>query len=112
MTIVVPLAAASIITPMILLAFTRRLLRDSITSHLKLEASCVSLAEARACRPSLLMMSASCCNILTCHLNDTFTSAFDGDLRQFRHGFAGAAHHPQQHRQTYSCHAYHVFGMT
>src|SRR6185369_17611725 len=54
-----PLPAASIMTPMMLLAFTRRPLRESQTSHLKPLAICVSLAEARACRPSLLTISAS-----------------------------------------------------
>src|SRR5258706_15103370 len=54
-----PLPAASIITPMMLLAFTRRALRDSQTSHLKPLATCVSLAEARACSPSLLTISTS-----------------------------------------------------
>ncbi len=59
MVIVLPRAAASIITPMMLLALTRRPLRSSQTSHEKLLASCVSLADARACSPSLLMISAS-----------------------------------------------------
>src|SRR5437868_13736322 len=54
-----PLPAASIITPMMLLAFTRRLLRVSQISQANLLASWVSLADARACRPSLLMMGAS-----------------------------------------------------
>src|SRR5512139_3155615 len=49
-----PLPAASIITPMMLLAFTRRPLRASQISQAKPLASCVSLAEARACSPSLL----------------------------------------------------------
>ena len=53
-----PKPAASIITPMMLLALTRRPLRLSQTSHGKLPASLVSLADARACRPSLLLMVA------------------------------------------------------
>src|SRR5450756_1623722 len=44
---------------------------------------------------------------LACHLNDTFTTAFDGDPRQFRQGLVGAAHHAQQHGQIQSRHAYH-----
>jgi hypothetical protein len=48
--------AASIITPMMLLALTRRSPRLIQTSQGKLPASLVSLAEARACRPSLLLM--------------------------------------------------------
>src|SRR5713101_5694939 len=54
-----PLPAASIITPMMLFAFTRRPLRDSHTSEAKPLATCVSLAAARACSPSLLTISAS-----------------------------------------------------
>ncbi len=49
-----PLAAASIITPMMLLALTRRPLRDIQTSHWYWPASWVSLADARACRPELV----------------------------------------------------------
>src|SRR5580765_8005721 len=53
-----PIPAASIITPMMLLALTRRLLRLMKTSLRKLPASLLSLAEARACRPSLLLILA------------------------------------------------------
>ena len=49
-----PLPAASIITPMMLLALTLRPLRDSQTSLWYFAASCVSLADARACRPELV----------------------------------------------------------
>ena len=59
MITVEPLPAASIITPMMLLALMRRLPRSIQTSHGKEPASWVSLAEARACRPSLLVISAS-----------------------------------------------------
>jgi hypothetical protein len=52
--IVLPLPAASIITPMMLLALMRRPLRSSHTSHGGGWRVCVSLADARACRPSLL----------------------------------------------------------
>src|SRR5512139_1791913 len=58
---VLPLAAASIITPMMLLALTRRPLRDMNTLLLKPDASWVSLADGRACSPSLLMISTSRC---------------------------------------------------
>src|SRR5450432_2298098 len=51
-----PMPAASIITPMMLLALTRRPRRARKTSLLKLPASLLSLAEARACRPSLLLI--------------------------------------------------------
>src|SRR5262249_20147249 len=54
-----PLPAASIITPMMLFAFTRRPLRESQTSAAKPPATSVSRAAARACRPSLFTISAS-----------------------------------------------------
>src|SRR5262245_57868094 len=55
----VPLPAASIITPMMLFAFTRRPLRDSHTSAANVPATSVSRAAARACNPSLFTISAS-----------------------------------------------------
>src|SRR5574337_190927 len=59
MVITAPLAAASIITPMMLFALTRRPLRSSQTSQGYRLAVWVSLAEARAWSPSLLMISTS-----------------------------------------------------
>src|SRR3990170_5072205 len=59
-----PLAAASIMTPMMLLALLRRPLRLTQRLDLKRPARSVSLADARACRPSLLMISTSCCSIV------------------------------------------------
>src|SRR6202162_847374 len=59
MTRRLPWPAASIMTPMMLFAFTRRPLRDSHTSAAKPPATCVSFAAARACSPSLLTISAS-----------------------------------------------------
>ena len=44
---------------MMLLALTRRPLRDMWTSQAKPPASLVSLAEARACSPSLLLIVAA-----------------------------------------------------
>src|SRR5262249_51182411 len=73
-----PFPAASIITPMMLLAFTLRPLRESDTSHWYFAASCVSLADARACIPSLLTISTSCCRIQRIDLdvqNSVATSA-------------------------------------
>src|SRR5262245_13400461 len=64
MAIVLPLAAANIMTPMMLLALTLLPLRTSQMLLLNWPASCVNLADARACRPSLLMISASCCSIM------------------------------------------------
>src|SRR4249920_1411230 len=81
MITVVPLAAASIITPMMLLALTRRPLRDIQTSLWYLPATCVSLAEARACSPSLLTISTSSCCIFQArgrHLHYALHPAGDG----------------------------------
>src|SRR3990172_11231493 len=50
-------------TPMMLLAFTRLPLRLTHTSLLNCPATWVSFAEARACSPSLLMISTSRCSI-------------------------------------------------
>src|SRR5689334_840972 len=63
-TTIEPLAAASIMTPMMLLALTRLPLRLIQTLALKPPATWVSLAEARACSPSLLMISTSRCSIV------------------------------------------------
>src|SRR4029077_3865429 len=51
-----PIPAASIITPMMLFAFTRRPLREIQMPLLNFAASAVSLADARAWSPSLLEM--------------------------------------------------------
>src|SRR3990172_759111 len=59
-----PLPAASIMTPMMLLALIRRAPFVIQISHLNLPASWVSLADARACRPSLLMISISWVSML------------------------------------------------
>src|SRR5690606_13251020 len=60
MVTVTPRPAASIMTPMMLLALTRLSLRAMKISQLaKLEASWVSFAAARACRPNLLLMAIS-----------------------------------------------------
>src|SRR3954469_18420262 len=80
MLMVEPLAAASIITPMMLLALTRLPLRATHTLLLNCPASCVSLADARACRPSLLMISTSCCSIVQLehrHADHAFAAAAD-----------------------------------
>src|SRR4029079_6423434 len=75
---VLPIPAASIITPMMLFALTRRPLRESQSSHSKLPASWVSLAEARACSPSLLTISASALGIQTpvgVHVHEAFRAS-------------------------------------
>src|SRR3954464_7382967 len=103
--IVVPFAAASIMTPIMLLALTRLPLRATQISLLNWPASCVSLADARACRPSLLMISASCCSIVQFEHRDpdhAFTAAAD------RLGYDGlqiavaVGEHPDDHRQAYA----------
>ena len=50
------LVAASIMTPMMLFALTRRVPFSIQTSALKPDASCVNLADAQACSPSLLII--------------------------------------------------------
>src|SRR5215831_17296210 len=75
----VPLPAASIITPMMLFALTLRLLRAISTSHWYLAASWVSLADARACNPSLLMISTSRCCISGVDLDMQHAVAGAGD---------------------------------
>src|ERR1700675_4533878 len=102
MLMVAPFAAASIITPMMLLALTRLPLRVSHTLLLNCPASWVSLADARACRPSLLMISASRCSIMQLehrHPHHAFTTAAD----RFGHDSLQIAvtigEHPDQHGQ-------------
>src|SRR5947207_15502796 len=56
-----PLPAASIITPIKLLALTLRPLRASETSHKYFEASWTSLADAAAFNPGVLTISISRC---------------------------------------------------
>src|SRR5258706_15531870 len=103
-----PLAAASIITPMMLLALTRRPLRLNQTLALKPPATCVSLAEARACSPSLLMISTSCCSIVNDqprHAHHPVAPAADrlGDDGLQR--LVAVGQHPNQHREVHAGHA-------
>src|SRR6218665_72493 len=98
---------------MMLLALMRRSPRRMKTSQGKLPASLVSLADARACRPSLLLMvvrvlimSVTAVLVLRCadgHLHDPLRATHDsaGDHRIER--LAAAAHGAQQHRQGYPC---------
>src|SRR5882672_84223 len=96
-----PLPAASIITPMMLFALTRRPLRDSQTSQANPVATCVSLAEARACRPSLFTMSASASG--TAHLSleprHAFTSAAQRLLDDGGERFVAIGEGADEHRQ-------------
>src|SRR6185295_17166774 len=62
-TIFAPWGAASIMTPMMLFAFTRRPLRLTHTPAWNWLATWVSFADARACSPSLLRISTSRCSI-------------------------------------------------
>src|SRR5574343_830070 len=85
-----PLPAASIITPMMLLALMRRAPLLIHTSHLNLPASWVSLAEARACRPSLLMISVSWVSmnsfpLVVQHVEDAIAAAVAGTDEQGVH---------------------------
>src|SRR5262245_32141307 len=96
---------------MMLLALTRRPFRLTQTLALNWPATCVSLAEARACSPSLLMISTSRCSII----ND------EGGSWDPHHAVAPAAHglgddrlerlvtvsqDPDQHRQIDARHTF------
>src|SRR5581483_9903376 len=106
-----PLAAASIITPMMLFALTRRPLRESQISLWKLPANWVSLADARACSPNLLMISTSCCCISQArwrHMDD----ALDPTRQRLAHHhvelFLPICQRSHEHRKAHSCHAFHA----
>src|SRR5258706_7306465 len=87
MTSRAPLPAASIMTLMMLFALTRGSLRDSHTAQRKALATCVSLAEARACRPSLLTISTSARAIarLAAGIVGHVHHAFGAARERFRH---------------------------
>src|SRR5689334_18795706 len=100
--------AASIITPMMLLALTRRSPRLMKTSQGKLPASLVSLAEARACSPSLLLMVVFFLIMVASglvlrrrdrHLHHALGAADDGARHQRVERLVAVAHRAQQHRQ-------------
>src|SRR3990172_9441455 len=98
----VPLAAASIITPMMLLALTRLPLRVSQMPLLYRPASWVNLAAARACRPSLLMISISRCSILQLELRHpyrAFAAAADGLGHDRLQVAVAVSEHADHHRQ-------------
>src|SRR5688572_6090535 len=104
-----PMPAASIITPMMLLALTRRPLREIQISHSKPPASWVSLADARACRPSLLTMAASELGIQTpvgVHVHQALGAAGQRALDGRRQRAVAAGEHAQQHRQRDARHAF------
>src|SRR3990167_3962822 len=114
----VPMPAASIITPMMLLALMRRSPRLMKTSQGKLPARLVSLADARACRPSLLLMVVwvlimrSRVLVLGCrdgHLHHSLGAPHHGALDQGVQRLGPVAHGAQQHRQV---HAGHQPGLT
>src|SRR6185295_3853335 len=113
-SISVPWPAASIITPMMLLAFTRRPPRVRCTSLAKLLASLVSFADARACNPSLLLIvstvlimvsGSGCLSLRTarCELHDALHRAGHRALghREQRLGAMGDC--TPQHRHVHSC---------
>src|SRR5215470_2320571 len=96
-----PLPAASIMTPMMLLAFTLRPLRPMLMSLWKRAASWVSLAAARAWRPSLLMISTSRCCIDGVHVDvqHAFATARDRLLDERVHPLRPICERAHQHRQ-------------
>src|SRR6476620_11848817 len=96
-----PLPAASIITPMMLFAFTLRPLRITCTSLSNFAASCVSLADARACRPSLLMISSSrrCMERSGFDMQHAFATTGHGLLDERVHALRAVSECSHQHRQ-------------
>src|SRR5690242_3683523 len=108
-----PLPAASIITPMMLFAFTRRPLRDSHTSAAKAPATSVSLAAARACRPSLLTISASVCAIADIggEMDDAFLSAAHRLFDDRGERLVTVGQRPDQHREARAREAFHPAGL-
>src|ERR1700754_2090213 len=92
----VPMPAASIITPMMLCAFTSRPLLMIHTVDLKLETSWTSLAEARACRPSRLDTTMSRSSMVDENPSATATGR---DLGQFGQRFIRIIEYAQEHRQ-------------
>src|SRR5258708_29143140 len=99
-----PRPAASIITPMMLFAFTRRPLRAIQTPLWNFDAVCVSLAEARACNPSFLL-------ILTgrfgmglagvAHPQDSLARPRQGLLERHRERLVTRGERAEQHRQVH-----------
>src|SRR5690606_14498683 len=100
-----PFPAASIITPMMLLALTRRPLRDSQTSQEKSPAERVSFAEARACSPSLLMISTSACGMRSLRLDvdHAIDAAADGLANHRGERFLAVGDDAYQHGQADAC---------
>src|SRR5512141_844356 len=94
-----PLPAASIITPMMLFALTLRPLRSMWISHGYFAASWVSLAEARACSPSLLMTSTSrrCIAGIDLEMQHAFASAGDGLLDHGVHALGSVGERAHEH---------------
>src|ERR1700754_2056738 len=92
----VPMPAASIMTPMMLCAFTSRPLLRSQTVDLKPATSWTSLAEARACRPSRLDTTMSRSSMVDENPSATATGR---DLGQFGQRFFRIIEYAQQHGQ-------------
>src|SRR5207237_10856765 len=108
-----PLDAASIITPMMLFALTRRPLRDIHTSEANWLASCVSFAEARACRPSLLRISTSlCCIEEPClDMHHAIASAADCFLHHGVESLVAIGEGAHQHGKVDARHHFHLAGL-
>src|SRR5712671_5970773 len=97
-----PLPAASIITPMMLLALTRRPLRVIQISEAKAVAVWVSFAEARACRPSLLTISVialAIAALVRVHVHDALAAAGARLLHHLGERLLAMRERPHQHRQ-------------
>src|SRR5258708_28815881 len=96
-----PLPAASIITPMMLFALTRRPLRESQISLWNPLAMCVSFAAARACSPRRLTIGASTLSIqapVRVHMHHTFGAGGQRPLHRGAERAVTAGEHPPEHR--------------
>src|SRR6185437_14969506 len=99
-----PLPAASIITPMMLFALTLRPFRTTCTSLSNFAASCVSFADARACRPSLLTISISrrCMDRVGSYVEHAFAAAGNRLLHQRIHALRAISERSHQHREVHA----------
>src|SRR5690349_11443893 len=100
------LAAASIITLMMLLPLTSRLPLATLMSLLYWEASVTSFAAARACRPSLLMIvtSRSAIAVAVLAQDDAVAAGLRSTLRHRLEVEVGVVVDIHQHRQVESGH--------
>src|SRR5258706_11536002 len=101
-----PRPAASIMTPMMLLALTRRPLRAIQTALWNFDAVCVSLAEARACKPSLLLILTERLSMRRLagvgHAQDSLARPRERLLEHHRERLVAIGERADQHRQVHA----------